>query len=282
MILPIGHQERSVRRLPWVSFAIIVSCFAVLLMTDMSKVQPLPSSELRKHQAADYWREHAYLEAEPEIITVVAYDVMPNQRTQYVELLKSSARDMAPDDDARIAREQAELDHLTDLALGRVEPELDENADLGPFRTWGYTPSESRVLTLLTHMFMHAGWLHLLSNMFMFFLAGPPVEDRLGRPLFAALFVGAGVFAAVFWGALVDQKTIPLVGASGAIAGVLGAFCIRFWKTDIKFAYFFMFGFRPIFGTFEAKAWLMLPLWCANEIFQAWLSSSLGISDGVA
>jgi tetratricopeptide (TPR) repeat protein len=118
--------------------------------------------------------------------------------------------------------------------------------------------------------------------MLMFFLAAPPVEDRLGRPLFAGLFLGSGVFAALFWGALVQQQNIPLVGASGAVSGMLGAFLILYWKSDIRFAYFMMFGFRPYFGTFEAKAWLMLPLWFANEVFQAWLMRSIGVSGGVA
>ena len=86
----------------------------------------------------------------------------------------------------------------------------------------------------------------------------------------------------LFWAGMVDVQHIPLVGASGAIAGILGAFCVRLWKTDIRFAYFFMFGFRPFFGTFHAKAWLMLPLWFANEVFQAYLMKSLGVSDGVA
>ena len=74
---------------------------------------------------------------------------------------------------------------------------------------------------------------------------------------------------------------LPIIFAAVRF-GVLGAFLIRFWSSNIRFAYFFMFGFRPYFGTFEAKAWLMLPLWFANEIFHGYLAHSLGVGGGVA
>jgi membrane associated rhomboid family serine protease len=232
-------------------------------------------------EAEGFWRDHAYLEVDPQIRTRVGYDASPKQRSQYLTLMETESLDHAPDDPDVWEAQQAELDLLTDYALGRaLSPELAE-AD-NPYRDWGLIPADIALTTLVTYMFMHAGWLHLLSNLFMLFLAGPPVEDRLGRPLFAAFYLGAGIFAALFWAMFVHDKNIPLVGASGAIAGVLGAFFIRFWSSDIRFAYFFLLGFRPIFGTFSAKAWLILPLWLLNELFQGWLAHSLGASDGVA
>jgi membrane associated rhomboid family serine protease len=281
MILPIGHQESSVRRLPWVSFAIIAICFLSFLMTDTSAVDDAPDANMFLEDAVDYWRQHAYLEADSKIVTVVSYDVMPNQRKQYIELTRIQAADSKPRDPKRLQEQQAKLNRLTDLALGNAIPEDLAEAN-NPFRRWGMTPGDIKWYTLLTHIFMHAGWLHLISNMFMFFLAGPPVEDRLGRPLFGALFVTSGIFGALFWAALVQEQNIPLVGASGAVSGMLGAFLLLYWKSDIRFAYFLMFGLRPVMGTFEAKAWVMLPLWFANELFQAWLMASLGVSAGVA
>jgi membrane associated rhomboid family serine protease len=281
MILPIGHAETATRRLPWVTFAIMAICLAALLGTDTSQLGVGTNPDVLFQEATDYWRDHAYLEAEPEIRTQVGYDVTPNQRSQYLALLQDQALATAPRDPAIWQGQQEELDRLTDYAFGRaLSPAAMESES--PFRRWGLLPSDIGVVTLITHIFMHAGWLHLLSNLFMLFLAGPAVEDRLGRPIFASFYLLAGVFAALFWAFLVPDRNIPLVGASGAIAGVLGAFLVRFWSSDIRFAYFFMFGFRPYFGTFEAKAWLMLPLWFANEIFHGYLAHSLGVSGGVA
>jgi membrane associated rhomboid family serine protease len=234
MILPIGHEESSVRRLPWVTFSLMIICVGVFLATDTRVIDAAAQPAELVAEVADYWRQHAYLEAEPKIRTIVAYDVMPNQRSQYLRLIEGQARELAPDDPEELAAEQAELDRLTDLALGRSLSELAESPD-NPYRKWGLTPGQMRPVTLVTHMFMHAGWLHLLGNLFMLFLAGPALEDRLGRPLYALFYLTVGISAALFYAALTPDKLIPMIGASGAIAGVLGAFAVRFWSSNLKF-----------------------------------------------
>jgi membrane associated rhomboid family serine protease len=187
MIVPIGHQEREVRRLPWVTFTLIAANALVFLFTDASA-----------------------------------------------------------------------------------------------FARWGIVPDALRAHAFVTHMFVHSGWLHLIGNMLMLLLAGPPIEDRWGRALFAAFYGVSGASAAAFYAALTSDPSVPMVGASGAIAGVLGAFAVRLWSAKIRFAYFFVLGFRPTWGTFEAPAWAMLSLWFANELFQAWVWGSVGVGGGVA
>jgi membrane associated rhomboid family serine protease len=279
MIIPIGHEESEVRRWPWVSFAIMALCLLALLATDGdANDERWESESITLEDAVQYWRERPYLEPSEAVETEVGYDVPPNQRSQYVALLRDQAGSFAPDDPDELAAEQAELDELTRAALegGGAVP-----AD-HPYRKWGLTPDELGPVTLVTHVFMHAGWIHLLSNLFLFFLAGPALEDRWGRPMFAAFFVGAGVFSGLFFALMSRDGSLPLVGASGAIAGVLGAFLVRFLRTQIRFAYFWWFGFRVFSGTFEAPASLMLPLWFANEVFQAWLDDAIGSPGGVA
>jgi membrane associated rhomboid family serine protease len=277
MILPIGHQEREVRRLPWVTFALIATCVLVFLFTDTSGSQG-DTKEQHWQEATEYWRQRAYLNADPQIRERVAYDVMPAQRKQYLETLPDLAV-YSPDDDGGRGAQQAELDRLTDLALG-IGPS-DPSAQTA-FERWGLVPAALSVRSFITHMFLHAGWMHLFGNLFMLLLAGPPIEDRFGRAMFAGFYAIAGVFAAGFYAALANDPSVPMVGASGAIAGVLGAFAVRFWSTQIRFAYFFLFGFRPVWGTFEAPAWAMLSLWFGNELFQAWLWDAVGIAGGVA
>jgi membrane associated rhomboid family serine protease len=280
MIIPIGHEESEVRRWPWVSFAIMAICLLALLATNGDANDPKWEEGVHTlEDAAAYWRERPYLDASPEVEAEVGYDVAPNQRTQYLALMKDQAQDFAPDDLDERAAEQAELDELTRAAGtggGGVLPAEH------PYKRWGFTPADPGPVTLVTHMFMHAGWVHLLSNLFLFFLAGPAIEDRWGRPLFAAFFAASGVASGLFFALMTRDGSLPLVGASGAIAGVLGAFLVRFLRTQIRFAYFFLFGFRVIRGTFEAPAWAMLPLWFGNELFSAWLMDAVGASDGVA
>jgi membrane associated rhomboid family serine protease len=83
-------------------------------------------------------------------------------------------------------------------------------------------------LTLLTSQFLHGGFMHLASNMLYLWIFADNVEDRLGHGRFLLLYVGSGVAAALAQVLLSPRSSIPMVGASGAIAGVLGAYLLMF------------------------------------------------------
>jgi membrane associated rhomboid family serine protease len=169
--------------------------------------------------------------------------------------------------------EQAMLDNLVAEALGAYKEHS--------FMRWGLVPSRIGLLSLITHMFLHAGWLHLLGNMLILYLAGPFIEDVWGRPIYAGFYLVSGLAAALCFVALNPSSEIPMVGASGAIAGVMGAFLVRYRTTHIRFFYMVGFFWR---GTFAAPAWIMLPLWFGQQVFLFLLTRSLsaGAGGGVA
>jgi membrane associated rhomboid family serine protease len=142
---------------------------------------------------------------------------------------------------------------------------------------WGLVPNRMSIVTLITHMFLHAGWLHLLGNMLILYLAGPFIEDVWGRPIYAGFYLVSGLAAALSFVALNPSSEIPMVGASGAIAGVMGAFLVRYRTTQIRFFYMVGFFWR---GTFAAPAWIMLPLWFGQQLFFFLLTRSLGEAAG--
>jgi len=112
------------------------------------------------------------------------------------------------------------------------------------------------VLSVLTAMFLHGGWLHLLGNMLFLFVFGNNVEDRLGRLRFLAFYLGCG-FAATYGFALFQaSSTQPLVGASGAIAGVLGAYLVLYPRAKVLSLLTFFF-FLPV----RLPAWIVLGGW---------------------
>ena len=118
-----------------------------------------------------------------------------------------------------------------------------------------------------TSIFLHAGWIHLIGNMYLLWLCGFSLEDVWGRPLFIAVYIASGAMAAVSHAWAFPDSNAHLVGASGAIAGLMGAFFIRFYNTRIRFFYWFWIHF----GTFFAPAWVMLPLWLMMQVFEALL-----------
>lgn len=99
---------------------------------------------------------------------------------------------------------------------------------------WAYRPAEfladpgGEFLTLFTSMFMHAGWVHLIGNMVYLWIFGDNVEDRLGHAPFLAFYILSGLGASALQTVFSMNSDIPNVGASGAIAGVLGAYLLMF------------------------------------------------------
>lgn len=97
-----------------------------------------------------------------------------------------------------------------------------------PARFLGDPFSPSQIATLLTSMFMHAGWVHAIGNLLYLWIFGNNIEDRFGPIGFIAFYLGSGVLAALAQVAAAPEATIPMLGASGAIAGVLGAYLLLF------------------------------------------------------
>jgi len=83
-------------------------------------------------------------------------------------------------------------------------------------------------LTLFTHMFMHGGWLHFLSNVWILFIFGDNVEDRMGHGRFLVFYLLSGLASGMMQALVNSSSQVPAIGASGAIAGVLGAYFVLF------------------------------------------------------
>jgi membrane associated rhomboid family serine protease len=126
-------------------------------------------------------------------------------------------------------------------------------------------------LSVLTSMFLHGGWLHLLGNMLFLWIFGNNVEDRLNRLRYLVFYVFCGFVAAYGFAATYPSSTSPLIGASGAIAGVLGAYIAFFPRARVTTLIVIV----PV----RLPAWLVLGVWFA---LQWWDSSQQAMSSGVA
>ncbi|MCQ4083968.1 rhomboid family intramembrane serine protease [Streptomyces sp. RB6PN25] len=138
---------------------------------------------------------------------------------------------------------------------------------LGP-RPYGKPPA----LSVLTAMFVHGSWLHLLGNMLFLWIFGNNIEDRMGRLRYLLFYLVCG-YAAGYGFALTDPaSTQPLVGASGAIAGVLGAYLVLYPRARVWSLVPFLF-FIPL----RLPAWLILGMWF---VLQALYSTGNGVATG--
>ena len=120
-----------------------------------------------------------------------------------------------------------------------------------------------RLYTLLTSMFLHGGWIHLIGNMLFLWVFGRNVEDLIGSARYAGFYILCGLAAAVVQVITNPYSRVPTIGASGAIAGVMGAYLIKFPRARIV-------TLVPIFvfiTTMEIPAALMLIWWFVIQIF---------------
>lgn len=124
-------------------------------------------------------------------------------------------------------------------------------------------------LTLLTSMFMHGGWLHLLGNMLYLWIFGDNIEDNFGHGKFLVFYLICGLAASFAQIAADPSSVIPSLGASGAIAGVLGAYLVMFPRNRVRNLVFFGF----FFTTIELPAVIVLGFWIVLQFFNQYTSS---------
>lgn len=126
-------------------------------------------------------------------------------------------------------------------------------------------PIPTTLLTILTSMFLHGGWLHIIFNMWFLWIFGDNIEDYLGHFTYLIFYLLCGTAAAVTQIALAPNSTIPTIGASGAIAGVMGAYVLLYPRakvlTLVVLIVFFTFWWIP--------AWVFLGYWFLLQFFSA-------------
>ena len=115
------------------------------------------------------------------------------------------------------------------------------------------------VVPFFTSMFLHAGWMHVLGNMWFLYIFGDNIEDYLGHFKYLAFYLLSGLFAMATQVAIYPHSNVPTVGASGAIAGVLGAYFILYPRARVL-TWFFVF-------VLYIPAWIMLGYWFVLQFF---------------
>jgi membrane associated rhomboid family serine protease len=152
------------------------------------------------------------------------------------------------------------------LGYAAVPYEIVNNTDLvNPRGRIPQMPGPSPIwLTLFTSLFMHGGFMHIAGNMLYLWVFGDNIEDNFGHLKFAIFYILCGVLASFSQIMLDPQSVIPTLGASGAIAGVLGAYLIMFPKNRVH-------SLLPLLGilwtTIEVPAWVMLGIWIVLQFF---------------
>jgi len=167
-----------------------------------------------------------------------------------------------------------------ELSLGAaIQPAL-QNLAFVPATFWSSAPLVPSVVAMFVSMFLHGGWLHLGGNMLFLWVFGDNIEDRLGHGRYLLFYLACGVAATLAHAAMNPSSSVPSIGASGAIAGVLGAYLLLFPRQRIT-------TLIPIFifiTVREIPAIVLLGFWFVLQLFVGTVSlgGSIHEQGGVA
>ena len=141
-----------------------------------------------------------------------------------------------------------------------------------------HAPSVGELRSVFTSMFLHGGWLHLIGNMWFLWIFGNNVEDSVGHFKFILFYLLCGVAAGVAQVASAPESHVPMIGASGAISGVLGAYLLLYPRARVLV----LIPIWIILKFLYVPAWLLLIFWFALQLFSGWAMVGAAQSGGVA
>ncbi|MGH7741136.1 MAG: rhomboid family intramembrane serine protease [Candidatus Eiseniibacteriota bacterium] len=142
----------------------------------------------------------------------------------------------------------------------------------------GLPPLSAATIPLFSSLFLHSGWIHLIGNMWYLWIFGDNIEDRLGHLRFALFYLAGGLFAGLIHVLTNSGSSVPTVGASGAIAAVLGAYAAAFPRARV----ITLLPLFPIFPVVPIPALFVLGVWFLMQFASGALTLGANMSGGVA
>jgi membrane associated rhomboid family serine protease len=271
MLIPIKHENMTSRRWPVVTLALITINVAVFLFTMTAMEDEAPQLGEVKSHILILAALHPELKMQSQSQQLV--DGFKQSHPEQWKQVQNPYRDIIDAYDAKIkmtedtSRLQDEMDSLNTQFVKLSKSSITEQ--------YAFVPAHPTAISYLTANFLHGGWLHIIGNMWFLWLAGFVLEDVWGRWVYSVFYLIAGAAALQFYAWSNPGSITPTLGASGAVAALMGAFLVRFPKMKIEMAWLFLFKLYR----FKAAAYWLLPMWLLMEVFYG---SLFGSSSGVA
>src|ERR1700743_2382471 len=267
MFLPLGHENMQSRRWPIITIGLIALNVVAFLGTHYT-------IEKQDPQAAEV-RAHILMLAamHPEVTLPDKVKTFVNTYKQkHPGLWKQGSdpnREVEDGWDAKmpLMEEPKQFQREMDSLALQYQTETDESL-VGKY---AFIPARPQAVSFLSANFLHAGWLHLIGNMWFLWLAGLILEDTWGRIAYLVFYLTAGAFALEVHAWFNPDSMVPTIGASGAVAALMGAFLVRFPKTKVQMLW--MGGLLRFYRAkkFTAYAYWLLPICVRMEVFSGGL-----------
>jgi len=270
MFIPLRHESMHGRRWPYVTITII-ALNALFFLGTLSGLErdanQLFEVESRTLQLAATYQRMPLTPAQQELV-----DQFRRNQPNNWDRLASPNRN--PADLWELQMRNAEPEEIEPM-LKELDQQLTQLRQQAVVSRYAFYPARAELITYVTANFLHGGWMHLIFNMWFLWLAGAVLEDVWGRPLYAVVYLISGMGALLAHALVYPNSTVPVIGASGAVSALMGAFLVRFPKTKIQLAFFY-WALRPRMYRFSWPAYAVLPLWFLGQLFWGTLSGEAG------
>ena len=259
MLIPIRHENMSARRWPVVTLALIAINTIVFLATHDALTRQAPELGKVKVHILILAATHPELTLSPGEQQLVTSFRKPNPN-EWAKVQDPDRKAIdAWDAHIRLVEEQSQLQEEMDS----LAEQYDQLSAASLAEQYAFVPAHPKAISYLTANFLHGGWLHLIGNMWFLWLAGFVLEDAWGRTVYTIVYLVAGAAALQFHAWLNPGSIVPTLGASGAVAALMGAFLVSFPKMKIRMMWIIFF--RRY--SFNAPAYALLPVWLLMEVF---------------
>lgn len=148
----------------------------------------------------------------------------------------------------------------------REVAEIHKMEDDHPSFIFGLNADDTSLSKWVSYIFVHSGWIHFLGNMVFLMIFGAMLEEQIGGLGFLVVFLLSGTMAAGVFALMTGVTSSPLVGASGAISGVMTLYCVLNWKRPERYFYWLFLPFRGFMGFIYLPAWVALVFWGLNDL----------------
>ncbi|MGA2419415.1 MAG: rhomboid family intramembrane serine protease [Candidatus Acidiferrum sp.] len=273
MLIPLRHENMEGRRWPVITFALIALNVLIFFGTHWKIEEQEPQRVKVRTHVILLSAMHPELKM-PEDVAKFIDEVKSKASTSVWNQVASNSHKSSDAWAAHIRAIEEDPEQLQ-TEMDTLAQSFEEIRRTSILDNYAFVPAHPTAASYLTCMFLHAGWLHLIGNMWFLWLAGFILEDRWGRVIYPIFYLVSGIAATLFHAMFFPSSLAPMLGASGAIAALMGAFLVCFPNLKIEMLWFALVVRRR----FKVEAYWLLPIWLSLEIFGGTFS---GAGDGVA
>ena len=263
MFLPLGHENMQSRRWPIITIGLIALNILAFLGTHWTIDKQDPPAAAVKAHILMLAAMHPEVTVPDNVKNFV--DAYKQKHPGIWKQASDPNREVEDGWDAkmRLMEEPQQFQREMDSLAAQFQNENEESL-VGKY---AFTPAHPQAISLLSANFLHTGWLHLIGNMWFLWLAGLILEDTWGRAVYLIFYLVAGAFALEVHALMNPDSLVPTIGASGAVAALMGAFLVRFPKTKVQMLW--IGGLLRFYRArkFTAYAYWLLPIWLLMEVF---------------